>query len=174
MEEFRSGPTATRLIRDELIPDLRARVAVGMPPRISDEIDRFMREAGLLVAMPDKRASGFILGDCGGIRVSESNDSNVYHSWLPVSREIILGPTMNPENVTYMNLYRKDVNRITRAIFDASNVVVAKRKSDLDYVVRLWNRAKPGLSDSAFCRAMTTFASRQRSSERFWIWVVLP
>ena len=137
-EDFQRGPEATALIRDELIPDLRARVAVGMPPKISDEIDRYMLEAGLLIAMPGKRASGFILGDCGGVRVVESDNSDVYHSWLAVSREVIAGPTMDPKNVTFMDLYRKDVNRINWTTFEASDIVVAKRKSDLEYVVRRW------------------------------------
>ncbi len=137
-EDFQRGPDATALIRGQLIPDLRARVAVGMPPKIADEIDRYMQESGLLIAMPGKRASGFILGDCGGVRVFESDNSDVYHSWLPISREVIVGPTMDLENVTFMDLNRKDVNRINWTTFEASDIVVAKRRSDLDYVVRRW------------------------------------
>ena len=137
-EEFQRGPDATALIRGELIPDLRARVAVGMPPKIADEVDRYMLESGLLIATLGKQASGFILGDCGGVRVFESDNSDVYRSWLPASREVILGPTTDTQNVTFTNLNRKDVNRINWTTFEASDIVVANRRSDLDYVVRRW------------------------------------
>ncbi len=135
-EDFQRGPEAEKLILEELIPDLRARIAAGLPPKIADQIDEFMLESGLLIAMPEKRASGFILGDCGGVRVFASDTSEAYHSWVPISREIIVGPTMDPENVTFTNLYRRDVNRINSTLFATSDVVVARRPSDLDFVLR--------------------------------------
>ena len=135
-EDFQRGPEAGKLIHEELIPDLKARIAAGLTPKIADQIDEFMLEAGLLIAMPEKRASGFILGDCGGVRVFKSDTSEVFHSWVPISREVIVGPTLDPENVTFMNLHRRDVNRINSTLFANSDIVVARRPSDLDYVLR--------------------------------------
>ena len=133
--KFQDGPEFGAILED-FLHDLRARVSIGLPLKIADQVEEFMRDTGLLIAMPGSRASGFILGDCGGMRVFESDNSDVYHSWLPVSREVIVGPTMDPENVLFMNLYRKDVNRINWTTFETSDIVVAKRRSDLDYVVR--------------------------------------
>ena len=143
-EGFQQEPGFTQLIRKELIHDLRARVAAGLTPRIAAQVEEFMRDAGLLIAMPGRRASGFILGDCGGVCVPARGRSGGFHSWLPVSREVVIGPTPDPENVNYMNLYRQDVNRINWTTFETSDIVVAKRKSDLDYVVRRWQSSRIG------------------------------
>ena len=137
-EDFQCSPEATALIRQELIHDLRARVAGGIPPRISKQIEGFMNDYGLLIVMPDKGAGGFILGDCGGVHVREPENNDGFRGWLPVSREVVIGLTLDPDNVNYLSLRRKDVNRINWISFVSSNVVVAQRHSDMDYVLRRW------------------------------------
>ena len=137
-EDFQRSPEATALIREELIHDLRARVAVGLPPRISEQIEGFMNDYGLLIVMSDKEASGFILGDCGGVHVREPENNDGFRGWLPVSREVVIGLTRDPDNVNYLSLRRKDVNRINWISFVSSNVVVARRPTDMDYVLRRW------------------------------------
>lgn len=114
--------------------DHRARLAIGEPPKVAEEIERFMRKCGLIIATREKRSSGFILGDCGGVRVDDPRKEGNYHSWLPVSREVVIGATNDPDNFLYMELNRRDVNRINQTTFANSNAVVARRPSDLDYV----------------------------------------
>ena len=120
---------------EEAWHDHRARLAIGEPPKVADEIERYMRVNGLMVATRDKRASGFILGDCGGVRVDDPRKEGAYHSWLPVSREVVIGATNDPENVLYMKLKWQDVNRINQTTFANSKIVVSRRPSDLDYVL---------------------------------------
>lgn len=116
--------------------DHRARLAIGEPPKVAEEIERHRRKNGLMVATRDKRASGFILGDCGGVRVGDPRKEGAYHSWLPISRDVVIGATNDHENVLYMQLNCRDVNRINRTTFANSDIVVARRPSDLDYVLR--------------------------------------
>ncbi len=141
-EGFQREPRFTEFIREELIHDLRARVAAGLTPGIAAQVEEFMEDAGLLIAMPGKRASGFILGDCGGVSVPVRDRSDGFHSWLPISREVVIGPTPDPENVNFMNLYRQDVNRINWTAFETSDIVVTQRRSDLDYCLRRYESAK--------------------------------
>lgn len=121
---------------EEAWHDHRARLAIGEPPKVAEEIKRNRRENGLMVARREKRASGFILGDCGGVRVDDPRKQGAYHSWLPVSREVVIGAKNEHENVLYMELKWRDVNRINQTTFDNSKIVVARRRSDLDYVLR--------------------------------------
>ncbi len=121
---------------EEAWHDHRARLAIGEPPKVAEEIKRSRRDDGLIIANRDKRASGFILGDCGGVRVDDPRKEGARHIWLPVSREVVIGAGPDPENVTYMELSRTDVNRINQATFANSRVVVARRPSDLDDVLR--------------------------------------
>ena len=116
--------------------DHRARLAIGEPPKVAEEVERSRRNDGLIIANSDERAGGFILGDCGGVRVNDPRNAGAYHSWLPVSREVVIGAGPDPESVTYMDLSRQDVNRINQATFAKSNVVVARRPSDLDDVLQ--------------------------------------
>ncbi len=141
-EDFQRTPDATNLIRNRLIPDLRARVAAGMTPRIADQIDEFMEKSGLLIAMPSKGASGFIIGDCGGVHMPVPDIPGRFYRWLPISREVVIGETADTYNVNYMNLSRKDVNRINLASFESSTMVVARRESDLDYTLRRWEDSR--------------------------------
>ena len=136
-EEFQDSQVFSEIIRESW-HDLRARVAGGLPPQIADQIESFIREYGLSISMTDGGATGFIVGDCGGVRVVHPEKADVFHSWLPVSREVVIGLTSHPDDVTYENLERKYVNSINWTTFEASDIVVAKCKSDLDYVVRRW------------------------------------
>lgn len=132
-QEFQDGSEFGALIND-FVHDLRVRLATGSLPKIADQLDQFMRDSGLIIAMPAKDAGGFILGDCGGVRVNDPRKEGNYHSWLPVSREVVIGATRDPDNVLYMKLNWQDVNRINQTTFANSNTVVARRRSDMDYV----------------------------------------
>ena len=134
-QEFQDGSEFGALISD-FVHDLRVRLAVGSLPKIADQVDQFMHGSGLLIAMPDEGAGGFILGDCGGVLMPVPDHPVRSYRWLPVSREIVIGETADAYNVNYTTLSREDVNRINLSSFESSSVVIARRKSDLDYVLR--------------------------------------
>ncbi len=133
-QKFQDGPEFGAILED-FLHDLRARVSIGLPLKIADQVEEFMRDAGLLIAMPGRRASGFIVGDCGGVYVPTLDSPGRFYRWLPVSREVAIGTTGDPDNVNYIDLSRGEVNRINWASFVSSNVVVARRPADMDYVL---------------------------------------
>ncbi len=135
--KFQDGPEFGAILED-FLHDLRARVSIGLPLKIADQVEEFMRDTGLLIVMPGRRASGFIVGDCGGVYVPTLDSPGRFYRWLPVSREVAIGTTGDPDNVNYIDLSRGEVNRINWASFEASDIVVAKRRSDLDYCLRRW------------------------------------
>ena len=135
--EFQDGPEFGAILED-FLHDLRARVSIGLPLKIADQVEEFMRDTGLLIAMPGGRASGFIVGDCGGVYVPDLDSLGRFYRWLPVSREVAIGTTGDTDNVYYIDLSRREVNRINWASFEASDIVVAKRRSDLDYCLHRW------------------------------------
>ena len=134
-QEFQDGSEFGALIND-FVHDLRVRLAVGALPKIADQVDQFMQDSGLLIAMPDEDAGGFILGDCGGVLMPVPDNPCRSYRWLPVSREIVIGETAYAYNFNYTTLSSEDVNRINLSSLESSSVVVARRKSDLDYVLR--------------------------------------
>ena len=85
--------------------------------------------------MPGTRASGFIVGDCGGVYVPNLDSPRRFYRWLPVSCEVAIGTTGDTDNVNYIDLSRREVNRINWNSFVSSNVVVARRPADMDYVL---------------------------------------
>ena len=136
-EQFQNSQVFSKVV-DEAWHDHWARIAAGLPPKIAEQIEGFIRDYGLSIAKTQDVATGFIVGDCGGVQVTHPEHPDAFHSWLPVSREVVIGLTSHPDDVTYENLDRKYVNWINCTIFEASGIVVAKRRSDLDYVVRRW------------------------------------
>ncbi len=140
-QEFQNRREFGALISD-FLHDLRVRLAVGALPKIANQLNQFMRDSGLIIAMPAKGSSGFIVGDCGGVLTPVPDSPDRYHRWLPISREVVIGATADTDNVNYMNLSRKDVNRINMASFESSTVVVARRESDLDYALRRWEDSR--------------------------------
>jgi len=133
-QKFQDGPEFVAILED-FLHDLRARVAIGLPSKIADQIEEFMRKSGLLIAMPGKGSSGFIVGDCGGSYVPHLDSPGRFYRWLPVSRKVAIGETEDADNVNYIDLSRREVNRINWTSFASSNVVVAGRPADMDYVL---------------------------------------
>lgn len=139
-QKFQDGPEFSAILED-FLHDLRARVAIGSPSKIAYQIEEFMRKSGLLIAMPGKGASGFIVGDCGGAYVPNLDSPGRFYRWLPVSREVAIGETEDGDNVNYIDLSRREVNRINWTTFEASDIVVVQRRSDLDYCVHRWENS---------------------------------
>ena len=137
-QEFQNSTETTAYIREQLIPDIRATVAAGMPPEIAKQIREFMANNGLLIASKPKGSGGFIIGDCGGVYLPDLDNQDRFHRWLPISRELVIGPFGDTDAVTFVDLSRKEVARINSVTFETSNAVVASRRSDLDYLVSQW------------------------------------
>ena len=133
-QQFQDGREFNAILAD-FLHDLRVRVAIGLPSKVADQIEEFMQISGLLIAMPVKGTSGFIVGDCGGVYVPNLDSPARFYRWLPVSPEVAIGTTEDPDNVNYLTLMRKDVNRINWTSFTSSDVVVARRPANLDYVL---------------------------------------
>ena len=140
-EQFQNSQVFSEVV-DESRHDHWARIAAGLPPKIAEQIESFIRDYGLSIATTEDAATGFILGDCGGVKVTHPEHPDAFHSWLPVSREVVIGLTSHPDEVTYDNLEGSYVNRINWTTFETSDIVVAHRRSDLDYCLRRWESAK--------------------------------
>ena len=136
-QQFQKDPVFGEKVA-EASHDHWARIAAGLPPKIAEQIESFIRDYGLSIGRSKDAAVGFILGDCGGVKVTHPEHPDAFHSWLPVSREAVIGLTSHPDEVTYDNLEGSYVNRINWTTFENSDIVVAQRRSDLDYVVRRW------------------------------------
>ena len=112
-------------VKEMLKHNIKAELAVGSPAELRSQMERLVKETGLLVGVIREPGTELLLGSCA---VAIERDPAA-GGWLPLAPDIAIMLTARPDKDFVYQLGQKEVWRINQASVERSPIIAGRYKA---------------------------------------------